>query len=193
MLRNRAWACVFMTALLLAGASPALAGAKSGFGLMGGFASHSASGTGTAGPLTGLPINYTSSGLSIGIDYQIALGEKFSINPFLMLSSESTGGDLTSGTTAGHGILGLELRFWPGDFFIGVHAGNYNEVLTPPSNATNNSSISGSGGGSGVSLGWESPTGHVFVVGQFDSFKISYSDADIKETAARLQVGYRWK
>ena len=56
---------------------------ENGFGLYGGFASHSADGTFTVPPLTGTNFSYSSSGLSIGIDYQIALGESFSFNPFL--------------------------------------------------------------------------------------------------------------
>jgi hypothetical protein len=127
--------------------------------------------------------------LSIGVDYQIALGDSFSVNPFLMSSSESTSGDLQSDIKAGHGILGLGVRFWPGDLFVGAHFGRYSEALSGGSGG----SLSANGGGFGLSVGWESPDGGLFVMGQYDSFSLSYDDADIDEKGVRLQVGYRWK
>jgi hypothetical protein len=183
------WAGLLVAAGLLLGSNPATAAPKNGFAVFGGMASHSADGKGTLPPITGVPFSYSSSGVSIGIDYQVALGDSLTLNPFLMSSSESTSGDLNSGVTAGHGILGLGVRYWPGDFFLGAQIGNYSEVLSGDTGG----SLSASGGGFGLSAGWESPTGGLFVVGQYDSFSLSYSDADIDETGFRLQIGYRWK
>jgi len=185
----RMWAGLFVAAGLLLGFNTATAAPKNGFAVFGGMASHSASGKFTLPPDTGTPFSYSSSGLSIGIDYQIALGDSWSLDPFLMSSGESTGGDLNPGVTAGHGILGLGVRYWPGDFFVGAHIGNYSEVLS----GSTGGSLSASGGGVGLSAGWESPTGGLFVFGQLDSFSLSYPDADVDETAVRLQIGYRWK
>jgi hypothetical protein len=188
---KKAWvyAALALAALLALPGTSARAQAKNGFGLFGGVASHNDNGSfNSTSPFVGQDISYTSSGLSVGIDYQFAVSESFSINPFLMSSAESASGDVGSGTTAGHGILGLEFRYWPSDIFVGAHIGNYSEVLS----ASAGSSISASGGGFGASLGWERADG-LMVFGQLDHFKVSYSDADLDVNAIRVQVGYRWK
>ena len=129
----------------------------------------------------------TSSGLSLGLDYQFALSNNLSISPFLMTSVESNSN--VSGTAFSHGILGVQLRFWAGGMFFGGHVGNYSEVL---SNGT--LSLSGSGGGAGLVAGWENPNGGLYVMGQADSATVKYSGlSDIKISAVRLSVGYRWK
>jgi hypothetical protein len=121
----------------------------------------------------------------LGLDYQFAINNQFSISPFLMSSGESSS---VNNLTAGHGILGAQLRYWAGDMFFGGHLGNYSEVFT-----NNGTSISGSGGGAGLVAGWENPNGGMYVMGQVDSATVKYSTFDIKFTASRLSVGYRWK
>lgn len=174
-------------AFALAATGAARAEPKNGFGLNGGLASHGsdvtfypAFGGGTA--------KGTSSGLSIGIDYQFAINPSFSINPFLMSSGESGGGDWASGATLGHGILGLQLRYWVGDAFIGGHVGSYSEVVS-----VNGTSTSANGTGVGAVIGWENPTGGLYLMGQIDSAKLDYDDAEVDLTGVRLSVGYRWK
>lgn len=156
----------------------ALAGPKNGFGLNAGLASHSRGCGGCPGDST--------SGLSLGLDYQFALSDNFSISPFLMSSSESTS---VSGITAGHGILGGQLRYWAGDMFFGGHLGSYSEVFV------NGGSVSGSGGGAGLVAGWEKPDGGLYVMGQLDSATVNYciGCSDIKLSGFRLSAGYRWK
>jgi hypothetical protein len=161
---------------------------KTGFGLDFGLASNSMEGTFVSGPGNGIQYSYSSSGLSIGIDYQIAVNDQFSINPFLMSSSESVSGDLISGTRAGHGILGLEGRFWMDQVFLGLHVADYSEVLTNP----NAVSISGSGTGFGLTAGWEDDHGGLFVMGQIDKASLTYADSDNKLTGFRFSVGHRW-
>jgi hypothetical protein len=157
----------------------AVAEPKNGFGLNAGLASHNRDCGGCIGSST--------SGLSIGLDYQFALSDKFSISPFLMSSGETNRN--VSGTTVGHGILGAQLRYWAGDMFLGGHLGRYSEVIT-----NGGISLSGSGGGSGLVAGWEKPDGGLYVMGQYDSAKVKYSGlTDIKFTAFRFSVGYRWK
>lgn len=182
------WVCAALLALLLAvpGAS-ARAGAKSGFGVLLGAAHHTATGE-FIPPYSGA-VNYASTGLSLGLDYQVALGERFSINPFLQSSAEGTSGDLASGVTAGHGVLGLELRVWPSSLFLGAHAARYTEVLT---SSGGTASISASGNGTGASLGWEGDNG-LSIVLQADTFKLAYSDSNIDVNAVRVHVGYRWR
>jgi Outer membrane protein beta-barrel domain len=170
------------TAMLFAlSTGTAVAEPKNGFSLNAGLASHNRDCNGCTGSST--------SGLSLGMDYQFALSDKFSISPFLMTSSESSSN--VSGTTVGHGILGAQLRYWAGDMFFGGHLGSYSEVLS-----NGGTSVSGSGGGAGLVAGWEMPDGGWYVMGQVDSAKVTYttlSNTDIKFSAFRLSVGYRWK
>ncbi len=176
-----------LTVLVLTCLQAGRASAKpqNGWGLYGGLATHRLDGK----LWDSTPLSYTSTGLSIGVDYQYALSPEFSLNPFLVSSSESTSGDTASGVTAGHGILGLEGRYWfENNMFIGVHLGSYSEVLS------NDWSVSsGNGFGFGMTVGWESPTDGLFLMGQLDSCRISYSDANLDMTGVRLSIGYRWK
>ncbi len=169
---------LFSAAILFAlQTGTAVAGPKNGFGLNAGLTSHTMD-------CNCLPDS--SSGLSLGLDYQFALSDTFSISPFLMSSGESTN---LSGVTAGHGILGVQLRFWAGDVFFGGHIGSYSEVLS-----ANSVSISGSGGGAGLVAGWENPNGGMYWMGQLDSANIAYSGfPDYKLHGMRLSIGYRWK
>jgi hypothetical protein len=160
----------------------AVAEPKNGFGLNAGLASHSLQDQ-CAYSSCG---SYSSSGLSLGLDYQFALSDKFSLSPFLMTSAESTS---ASGINASHGIFGAQLRYWAGDMFFGGHLGGYSEVLTSGS-----MSLTGSGGGAGLVAGWEKPDGGVYVMGQLDSATLKWTGfADTKLSAFRLSVGYRWK
>ena len=157
----------------------AMADPKNGFSLNAGLASHNRECGGCTGSST--------SGLSLGLDYQFALSNNLSISPFLMTSVETSSN--VSGTTVGHGILGGQLRYWAGDMFFGGHLGSYSEVL-----ATGGLSLSGSGGGAGLVAGWENPDGGMYVMGQVDSATVNYSGlSDIKFSAFRLSLGYRWK
>ena len=167
-----------MLFILLTGT--AVAEPKNGFGLNAGLVSSSMQDQCTSCS------SYSSSGLSLGLDYQFALSDRFSISPFLMTSGESTS---VSGVNAGHGILGVQLRYWAGDMFFGGHLGGYSEVLSG-----GGVSVSGSGGGAGLVAGWEKPDGGLYVMGQLDSATVKYSGfADTKLSAFRFSVGYRWK
>ena len=162
----------------------ALAAPQNGFGLNAGLVHHNME------DQCALCTTYSSSGLSLGLDYQFAISDNFSINPFLMTSGESTS---MSGINAGHGILGVQLRYWAGGMFFGGHLGGYSEVLSASSGSFSVSS-SGSGGGAGLVAGWEKPDGGLYVMGQLDSATIEYSGfADTKLSAFRLSLGYRWK
>jgi hypothetical protein len=155
---------------------------RNGFGLDAGMASFNM--TPQSGTTT-----YSSSGLSLGMDYQIALSKRFSLSPFLMTSGEASS---VSNVTIGHGILGLQLRYWAGNVFFGGHIGSYSEVQTATIGSVT-VSASGSGGGAGLVAGWENPNGGFFAMGQLDSANISYSTGDTKLAGFRLSLGYRWK
>ncbi len=151
----------------------AVAGPKDGFGFNGGLASYD------------IDNSVDSSGISIGVDYQFAVNEQFSISPFLMSSGESTS---ISGVSVGHGIFGVQFRYWSNDVFFGGHFGNYSEVRT-----NGWFTLSGSGGGSGLVAGWENPETGFYMMGQLDSAIIDYGFAEIDISGFRFSVGKRWK
>jgi hypothetical protein len=160
----------------------ALADPKDGFGLNAGLSSYSRD-CGGGGCAT------DTSGLSIGVDYQVALSNVFSINPFLMTSSESASNASASDISIGHGLLGIQLRYWAGDLFFGGHLASYSEVFT-----LDGFSVSGTGGGAGLVAGWEKPDGGLYAMGQLDSATVKYStNATVPLSAFRLSIGYRWK
>jgi hypothetical protein len=169
----------------------AWAAPKQGFGLYGGIANHSSQGKFTEGPLDGESFSIASSGISIGGDYQLPVGDNVSINFLFMSSSEGASSSELDIDAAGHGLLGLEGRYWFGDTFAGVHVGRYSEALVSTKGGST-SSTGGAGTGFGVSVGWAKPDSGLFVVGQYDSATIAYSDAESKLTGFRAQVGYRW-
>ena len=168
-----------VVALFALHAGTVLAAPQDGFSLNAGLTRHN---TDNQCASCGL---YSSSGLSLGLDYQVAISETLSISPFFMTSAESTN---VPRVVSGHGILGAQLRYWSGDMFFGGHLGSYSEVLT-----TGGVSISGSGGGAGLVAGWEKPKDGLYLMGQLDSAKVQGSGVDTKLTAFRFSVGYRWK
>lgn len=172
--------------ILSLSANTADAAPKNGLGVSLGYASHNVSGKLDFGGSA----NYTSSGMSYGIDYLFLVAPDISLSPFLMLSSETGGGDLKDGTSVGHGILGMQGRYWMGpssDFFIGAHIGSYSEALS------NGDTTSASGTGFGISAGWESSDIPLFVMGQYDTAQVKYSDMKGDITGFRLSIGFRWK
>jgi hypothetical protein len=174
-------------------AGAAQAAPESGFSVNGGLISSSVTTTivGTGTFLDGTSYSYSGSGLSLGLDYQIALNHSLSLNPFLMLSGETISG-LGNNITGNHDILGLQLRYWIGDAFVGGHIGSYSETVTANGNNVSLSTHA-SGPGGGLVAGWENPNGGIYVMGQLDSAKLNYSYTDTRLTDVRLSVGYRWK
>lgn len=171
-------------------AGTAYAGPQNGFSINGGLISSNTSTTVTGGFFNGLSYSYSGAGLSLGIDYQFALGNNFSLNPFLMTSGETISG-LGSNIVGGHAILGLQARLWLSEaMFVGGHIGSYSETL---SNPNMNLQTSASGPGAGLVVGWENPYTGVYVMGQVDSATLNYAGTDTKLTDARLSIGYRWK
>lgn len=77
--------------------------------------------------LNGLTGSYSSSGISLGLDYRVALTDKLSPHPFLMTSAESVSN--VSSMTASHGIPGRQPRYWIGDACAGGYLASYPEVV----------------------------------------------------------------
>lgn len=187
--------------LLIISEGNAFAAAESGFGLNAGRTSNQMSGTTKPG---GTAYSYSSFGLSIGMDYQIALSDSFSISPMLIVSAEESltstlqAGTIFSGpqppNSAGHGILGLQFRYWIDDMFIGGHVGSYTEFLSNINPNTNTTTDTiGEGVGRGLVVGWEPSKSKWFLMGQIDTANIDYTSAKVKLTGTRVSVGYRWK
>lgn len=178
-MKNTLLATTAMFALL---SGAAIAEPKNGFGLNAGAVNHKRD-------CGGCTVS-TTSGMSIGVDYQFALSSSLSISPFLMSSSETNKN--VPGDTVGHGILGGQLRYWIGDLFLGGHLGNYSEVIRSGGVTV----ASGAGGGAGLVAGWEDKTGGLYVMGQVDSATVKFTSGfsgSIPINAFRLSLGYRWK
>lgn len=174
----------------------AQAGAQNGFSINGGLISTTTNQTISTGFFAGQTFTYNGGGLSLGLDYQVAINDQFSINPFLMTSIESVSvNNVTyNNLSANHGILGVQFRYWPagGGAYVGGQIGSYSEQINYTFNNTTYHS-NASGGGLGLVAGWENPNGGFYVQGQVDSAKLGYSNTDTKLTSARLSIGYRWK
>ncbi len=181
-------------ATLLAVACPAFAYAapQGGIGVDVGLASS----TMTASMTNGTSASYQGTGLNYGLDFQIPVSEKISINPMLMFSSEASNGAIKSATHISHDMFGFQFRYWSDNIFTGAHIGSYSEVLTS-SSTTNNTTTSvstyGNGLGYGLVAGWEPTDRNWFFMVQLDSAKIKYTDADVNMADMRMSVGYRWK
>jgi hypothetical protein len=171
----------------------AMADPKNGFGInIGGTGNYMAS-TYTVGSIAnpvGSTSNYKSSGASLGLDYQFVFPNNLTLNPFLMLSSESTDLATPTGSVMGHNILGLQGRQWAGDVFIGVHGAIYTETLT---DSAGTSTVSESGNGVGIVVGWEPSRSGWSIMLHGDSAKFKYANQDVNMTGARLSIGYRFK
>lgn len=148
----------------------------------------------TTGPLAGQTFSYMGKGLNFGIDYQFALNDYLSLNPFYMISAESFKDKFGGSVGGGHNILGLQLRYWlDNGAFFGGHIANYTERRKdyPVSGtATSASTI-----GFGLVGGWENPdpNGGFYAMVQLDQATIKFPGADVKMTGARVCIGYRWK
>lgn len=168
--------------LIAANAGLCLAGPKAGGSFLVGYTSH-------AQTAVAYGADYTSSGLSLGFDYQFVITENLSAAFFLVSSSESlSGGTFEPGTSAGHAILGLQGRFWVGDFFLGGHFGNYSEALVNSSAGTNSG---GAGPGTGLIAGWEGE-GPYSISFQYNAATVAFSDTDVELSGFRVHFGYRW-
>lgn len=167
---------------------------KKGFSVFGGTISSSDETTfddPRVGTLTG-----TGSGLSIGIDYQIVLGSRFSLNPFVESSGETGSGDWANDVSLSHGIFGIQARLWFGAVFLEAHVGTYSTVASRTVTVGGQSttvSESGAGGGSGFGLGWEATDSGLYLAAQTDSASFAFTDGNDKLTQTRLHIGYRWK
>lgn len=175
-------------ALLTICVSTAFAEPKNGFGLSAGWTSNNMSGTTIPG---GTAYSYSSSGLDSGLDYQFALSDRLSINPFFMVSSENASSTTPqSVTNIIHSLVGLQLRYWINNVFIGGHVEDYVEDIYASSASTATSV--GAGVGKGLLIGWESAKG-AYIMASIDAANISNSSSNVSLTGFRISFGRRWK
>jgi hypothetical protein len=163
-----------------------------GFAAYGGLSSQASSGKFTSGSSDGDTFQIKGSGISGGGDFQLPLSDNFSLNFILMSSSESASSSQVKVTNTGHGMLGVEGRLWFDTVFAGLHVANYSEVVLDNESGGSKAS-SGAGLGLGVTAGWQKPDSGFFVMGQYDSANLTFSNAKAHLLGFRAQAGYRWK
>jgi hypothetical protein len=169
----------------------ALAEPKSGFGFNTGWTSNKMSGVAIPSG-TAYSYDSVSTAPGAGLDYQFAISDRLSFNPFLMATREDANGTtLQSGTFLIHSLVGLQFRYWINNMFIGGHVDDYVEDVYPTSSATTASSV-GSGLGKGLVVGWENSGGE-YIMAQVDAANISNSSSNVNLTGFRISAGWRWK
>lgn len=162
-----------------------------GFSVFGGIASHSSNGEFTRGSPDGKSFSISSSGLSIGIDYQWPVAENVSVNVLFMGSNENASSKQVDIDSVGHGVYAVEGRYGFGDYFAGAHVGYYTEAVVSSKGDTS-TSINGAGYGYGFTAGWAKPGRGPFVAVQYDHADIVYNNAKSTLVGTRLNAGYRW-
>lgn len=99
---------------------------------------------------------YGTSGVLMGFDYQIPLGDALSLNLLWLLGLESFSGDPGIGSTdsgfASHQVFALQTRVWLGPLFVGGHGGYYTESLSGAFQTYGSSGL-GFGGVVGIEFG----------------------------------------
>ena len=134
----------------------------------------------------------TSTGGLIGADVQFMVNDRWSLNPFLLLGSESTD---RNGLDVIHGEGGLQARYWMTDnWFLGGEVFEQDSLLRQTS-TTGGSTVGTStyGPGAGVFAGWEGDSHwSVMLAAKYMSLPgTSYSSLSYRSEALLL-IGYRF-
>ena len=155
--------------------------ARQAFGVFGGL---------TFSNISDPDIDADVDGTAFGADFQIDVAEDVTVNPFLMISSETGTADfggITFDVEADLTIIGAEVRFWFDDIFVGPLIGQFDGEVT----------LSGGGGsltasdtaiGIGGVFGWESEQG-LSVRGMIAS--VAFDDS-VDYFTTRILVGFRF-
>jgi hypothetical protein len=154
--------CLFNSAMSLA--SP-----QNGFGSYGGLISATEGGS-------------SSKGLSLGADAQFVVTDKWSLNPYLMLSAEKN----SASNNISDALVGLQARYWFSEWFIGGHIFEHDRIIYGNGNTQN----SAYGVAGGMLAGFENSNGWGSEV-QTDFFETAYPTS-VKRNAIRLNLTYRW-
>jgi hypothetical protein len=177
----RAWVWAVSVAALcgqVTGAPVAVAEPQGGFGLAGGLALHA----GRVPAIGGPGQSYSSGGASLAGDAQFVINERWSLNPYLLLSLERSDAPLSA--TISNGAAGLELRRWRGGHYLGLRTGAYVELIASSTNVS-----TAYGPGLGMSLGGEREDGFSWGL-SLDLSRVTL--VSVNHIGLRLNVGRRW-
>ena len=127
----------------------------------------------------------TSKGLALGVDAQFVVNDDWSLNPYLLISTETT--DTSLDVINGEG--GLQARYWIGSWFLGPQFLFHDTLLKQGS--TVGQSLYGPA--AGLSFGWESRSGWSVVL-EANAFEKGTTQSVPKNNRSDvlLLVGYRW-
>lgn len=157
---------------LLAGiaAAPAAAAPENGVGLL-------------LGGVAAQEDTMDSAGLSLGLDAQFAVDDRWSLNPTLLASAEKA----SSQRKVSDGMVGLQVRRWFGTAYVGLHAFYHVRVIVRDGTVSN----SAYGVAGGLVGGYEGASGWGGQV-QFDALENS-GVPSVYRNAVRVHATYRWR
>jgi len=119
--------------------------------------------------------------LSLGLDAQFVINERWSLNPYMLISAERD----ANSKNVSDGMVGLPVRRWLGEWFVGAHVFEHDRVLIDNGRSTD----SAYGLGAGVQAGFEYANGWGAEV-QTNSELIRQG---VQRHALRLHLTYRWR
>ena len=127
-----------------------------------------------------------SNGGLMAVDAQFILNERWSLNPYLLLDSEST--DHSFNIENGEG--GLQARYWMGGNTFIAPQFLFHDTLLKQSGTVSSSLY---GPGIGAAAGWEGDS-HWSVMLAANVFRLAgaYGSPATTRSEAMLLIGYRW-
>lgn len=127
----------------------------------------------------------TSKGFAVGVDAQFVVNDDWSLNPYLILSSETT--DSSLDVLNGEG--GLQARYWIGSWFLGPQF-LFHDTLLKQGGTVGQSLY---GPAVGFSAGWEGSNGWSVVL-EANALENGTTQSVPKNNRSDvlLLVGYRW-
>lgn len=171
-LMRRMWSRYgYMSCMLIVAYSPAITYAEpqNGFGVY-------------AGVIGATEGNVINRGVSLGVDAQFVINDKWSLNPYLMASAERS----SVSTTASDELIGLQLRRWLGEWFIGVQSIVHDRLAFAGGQVQN----SAYGVSPGFVAGFEAANGWGTEI-QTDLLE-STNTPGVWRNAVRWHLTYRW-
>jgi hypothetical protein len=167
---GRPWRAAGLALLAGIAATPARAAPENGVGLM-------------LGAVAAREDTMNSAGVSVGLDAQFAVDERWSLNPTLLASAEQA----SSQWKVSDGMVGLQVRRWFRAAYVGLHAFYHVRVIVRDGTVSN----SAYGVAGGLVGGYEGPSGWGAQV-QLDALENS-GVPSVYRNAVRAHATYRWR